>query len=39
VTGILSYEEVPEELVEALARQLAFYKDLKARNELRMPGE
>ena len=39
VTGILSYEEVPEELLQALERQLAFYEDLKARNELRMPGE
>ena len=39
VTGILGYEEVPEELVVALERHIAFYEELKAKNNLRMPGE
>ena len=39
VTGILDEDEVPAELLEALARPLAFYEDLKQRDELRYPGE
>lgn len=33
------YEEVPEELVEALERYIVYYEELKARNDLKMPGE
>jgi len=39
VTGILDWDEVPEELVEALSRHIAFYESLKAEDNLRMPGE
>ena len=39
VTGILPRAEVPDELVEALARQIWFYEDLKQRDNLRLPGE
>ncbi len=39
VTGILSREEVPAELWDALERQISFYQSMKDRNELRMPGE
>lgn len=39
VTGILSYDEVPEELVQALSERIAYFEDLKARGDLRMPGE
>jgi hypothetical protein len=38
-TGILAESEVPPELFEALARPLAFFKDLKQSGELRYPGE
>jgi hypothetical protein len=37
VVGILSQDEVPPELVQALERPLAFYRDLKERDELRYP--
>ncbi len=39
VTGILGEHEVPAELLEALARPLAFYGDLKQHKEPRYPGE
>ena len=39
VTGIRDEHEVPSELLEVLARPLAFYEDLKQRDELRYPGE
>jgi hypothetical protein len=38
VSGILDREQVPAELLEALAPQLSFYQNLKDRNELREPG-
>jgi hypothetical protein len=37
VAGILKQEEVPAELLEALATPLNFYQSLRERNELRMP--
>jgi hypothetical protein len=37
VAGILSQDEVPPDLVQALERPLAFYRDLKERDELRYP--
>jgi hypothetical protein len=39
VTGILSRDEVPAELLEALEQPMAFYEDLKARDDLLMPEE
>ena len=39
VTGILEWEEVPEELVEAVSGSIAFYESQKAKDNLRMPGE
>lgn len=35
--GILDYDEVPDELLQALHRQLAFYEMLKERDDLRAP--
>jgi regulator of protease activity HflC (stomatin/prohibitin superfamily) len=37
VAGILDETEIPEELLEALDRPLAFYRNLKERGELRLP--
>ena len=37
VAGILKQEEVPAELLEAIARTLSFYQSLKERNELKEP--
>lgn len=37
VAGILDESEVPDELLEALERPLAFYRDMKERNELQLP--
>ena len=39
VTGILDQEDIPEELIEAIAKHMRFYESLKADGELRMPGE
>jgi hypothetical protein len=39
VGGVLSREEVPAELLEALSRPLSFYQSLKERDELREPGD
>ncbi|HRQ36602.1 MAG TPA: hypothetical protein PLD25_01665 [Chloroflexota bacterium] len=39
VTGILSYDEVPEKLVQAVSAHVVYFEDLKARGDLRMPGE
>lgn len=39
VTGIINRDEVPQVVQEAIAHHIAFYEDLKARNELRMPDE
>jgi hypothetical protein len=39
VTGILDENEMPEELIEALERPLAFYRSLQDRDELREPGD
>ena len=36
--GILDEDKVPEELLEAIKGPLAFYQDMKERNELRFPG-
>lgn len=38
VTGILREEEVPAEVLEAIARPLSFYRFLKERGELKEPG-
>jgi hypothetical protein len=37
-TGILREEEMPAELLEAIARPLTFYRSLKERGELKEPG-
>lgn len=37
VVGILSEEEVPAELLEAIGRPLSFYRSLKEGDELRLP--
>jgi hypothetical protein len=37
MVGILDESEVPAELIEALARPLAFYQSLKDRDELKFP--
>jgi hypothetical protein len=39
VTGILKEEEIPVELLEAIAGPLSFYRLLKERGELKEPGE
>jgi hypothetical protein len=38
VAGILKEEEVPAELLEAIAGPLSFYRSLKKRDELALPG-
>lgn len=38
VAGILSIDEVPPEVREAIQEPLAFFQDLKDRNQLREPG-
>jgi hypothetical protein len=37
VVGILKQEEIPTELLEAIARPLSSYRSLKERNELKEP--
>lgn len=39
VAGILDEREVPPELLKELASQITFFKELKERGELRLPGE
>jgi hypothetical protein len=39
VTGILNRQDVPEELIAAIDKQLSFYESLKEAGELRLPGE
>src|SRR5215207_1731610 len=39
VTGILDRQDVPEELIAAIDKQLSFYESLKEAGELRLPGE
>ncbi|MBN1878150.1 MAG: hypothetical protein JXA33_28270 [Anaerolineae bacterium] len=39
IAGILEREEVPVEVIEALDRPLSFYESVKARGDLRLPGE
>jgi hypothetical protein len=39
VTGILDGDEMPSDLLEAIARPLAFYQDLQERDGLREPGD
>ena len=39
VTGILDEGEVPSDLLEAIARPIAFYQGLKDRDELREPDD
>jgi hypothetical protein len=39
VTGILDEDEMPSDLLEAIARPLAFYQGLKERDELREPDD
>jgi hypothetical protein len=39
VVGILDEDEVPANLIEAIARPLAFYQGMKERNELRDPDD
>ena len=39
VTGILKEEEIPVELLEAIAGPLSFFRSLKERGELKEPGE
>ena len=39
VVGILQREEIPAELLEALAGMIEYYDGLKERGELKMPGE
>ena len=39
VTGILNRQDVPEELIEAIDKQITFYEPLKDAGELRFPGE
>jgi len=38
VAGILDRAHAPAELLEAIERQIAFFQELKDRNELREPG-
>jgi len=38
VTGILSSDEIPADVLDAIEGPLQFYQDLKDRNELREPG-
>jgi hypothetical protein len=38
VAGILKREELPPNLMEAIEGELAFYQEMKDRNELREPG-
>jgi hypothetical protein len=39
VAGILSEDEVPSELRDVLGNIIQMYRDMKDKNELRMPGE
>lgn len=39
VTGILHRDEIPEELLEAIAGPLSFYQSLQDRDELRAPDD
>ena len=39
VTGILNRQDAPEELIEAIDKQISFYESLKNAGELRLPGE
>jgi len=39
VTGILNRQDVSEELITAIDKQLNFYESLKAAGELRLPGK
>jgi hypothetical protein len=39
ITGILNRQDIPEELVEAIDKQLSFYESLKDTGELKLPGE
>jgi hypothetical protein len=39
VSGILDRKEVPGELIEALANEIAYFEDAQARGKLAAPGE
>ena len=39
VTGILNRQDVPEELIGAIDKQISFYESLKDAGALRLPGE
>jgi hypothetical protein len=39
VTGILNRQDVPEELIEAIDKQISFYNSLKDTGELKLPRE
>jgi hypothetical protein len=37
VTGLLSRDTIPAELLEALGQHIGFYESMKERNELKLP--
>ncbi len=39
VTGILNRQDVPEELIEAIDKQINFYETMKNAGELKLPDE